>query len=131
MVPFHRAQDLLGQRFFGVALPRGHASLSPGQRELVLLFRAGREEPVCEVIFALVVIMTGLRVFDETKEQQVFVSKLGKALMHCTLLEVVVGSLNIFLGAPGYMQLIHLFFAQVLWTLWAMVFFASWQQRDA
>ena len=86
--------------------------------------------PVLAVIFAVVVILTGVRVFDETKNQSPFVSRLGKALMHCTLLEVVVGAANIVLGAPGYMQLIHLFFAQILWTLWAMVFFASWRAKQ-
>ncbi|MBL91944.1 MAG: hypothetical protein CMH56_09070 [Myxococcales bacterium] len=135
LVAMAGAITALGDTLFPVAVTEGTGFFAHIKEDLDVtshfLVRLRIFHPVLAIIFALVVIMTGLRVFDETKDQQVFVSKMGKALMHCTLLEVVVGSLNIFLGAPGYMQLIHLFFAQVLWTLWAVVFFASWQQRDA
>ena len=86
--------------------------------------------PVIAVVFTVAVILIGLNVFDEAQGQNLFVAKLGKALMHCTLLEVVVGGTTIILGAPGYMQLIHLFFAQILWTLWALIFFSTWRKKE-
>ena len=124
----------LGDTLFPVAVTEGAGFFAHIKEDLDVtshfLVRLRIFHPVLAVIFAVVVILTGVRVFDETKNQSPFVSRLGKALMHCTLLEVVVGAANIVLGAPGYMQLIHLFFAQILWTLWAMVFFASWRAKQ-
>ena len=129
------AVTALGDTLFPVAVTDGGGFFAHLKEDLDVtshfLVRLRIFHPVLAVLFALVVVLTGLRVFDETKEQNIFVAKLGKALMHCTLLEVVVGGTNIMLGAPGYMQLIHLLFAQILWTLWALVFFASWKKKTA
>jgi cytochrome c oxidase assembly protein subunit 15 len=129
------AVTALGDTLFPVAVTDGGGFFAHMKEDLDVtshfLVRLRIFHPVLAVLFALVVVLTGLRVFDETKEQNLFVAKLGKALMHCTLLEVVVGGTNIMLGAPGYMQLIHLLFAQILWTLWALVFFASWKKKTA
>ena len=123
----------LGDTLFPVAVTEGAGFFAHVKEDLDVtshfLVRLRIFHAVLAVIFAVAVILIGLKVFDETQEQNLFVAKLGKALMHCTLLEVVIGGTNIVLGAPGYMQLIHLLFAQILWTLWALVFFSTWKNN--
>ena len=125
----------LGDTLFPVAVTEGGGFFAHVKEDLDVtshfLVRLRILHPVIAVIFAVAVVLIGLNVFDEAQEQDLFVAKLGKALMHCTLLEVVVGGTNIVLGAPGYMQLIHLFFAQILWTLWALIFFSTWRNKTS
>jgi heme a synthase len=46
---------------------------------------------------------------------------LGRAVHGLTWTQLVVGTLNIVLGAPGWMQLIHLLCAQLLWVALVLV----------
>ena len=135
LVAMAGAITALGDTLFPVAVTEGAGFFAHVKDDLDaashFLVRLRIFHPVLAVIFALLVLATGLRVSDEAKQQNVWVSKLGKALVHCTLLEVALGVVNIFLGAPGYMQLLHLLFAQILWTVWALIFFASWKPRRA
>ncbi len=52
-------------------------------------------------------------------------SRLGRAIVHTTLLQVALGLLNIYLSAPGWMQVIHLAVANLLWILWVMSWFTQ------
>jgi heme A synthase len=55
-------------------------------------------------------------------------SRVGRAIVHATLLQVALGLVNIYLSAPGWMQVIHLALANLLWILWVVAWFA---QADA
>ena len=41
------------------------------------------------------------------------------------MVQVVVGMANIWLGAPGWMQLIHLFIAEVIWVSFLLLYVSS------
>jgi len=42
---------------------------------------------------------------------------LGRAVRHAALLEAGLGLANVLLAAPGWLQIVHLLFAQVLWIV--------------
>jgi len=52
-------------------------------------------------------------------------SRLGRAIVHTTLLQLALGVLNIYLSAPGWMQVIHLAVANLLWLLWTAAWFTQ------
>ena len=49
----------------------------------------------------------------------------GQTVVILTLLQVAVGVLNIYLSAPGWMQVIHLALFNLLWLAWAL----AWLER--
>ena len=52
--------------------------------------------------------------------------RLARGLRHAVAAEVVVGVTNIWLAAPGWLQLVHLLVAQLLWTTAVLVTASAW-----
>ena len=87
--------------------------------------------PFLAVFFGVLCIIVGLFVYIESEETNKMVAKWGRLFAIVCLLEILIGVATIWLAAPGYMQLIHLFFAQVLWTIWVLLFFLTKDQKAA
>lgn len=49
------------------------------------------------------------------------VRKLSSALLVVVVVQVVIGLVNVYLGAPGWIQLVHLATAQAIWVLWVLL----------
>lgn len=69
--------------------------------------------PVVAVLTAgyLLVLSTIVR----TSDVSIRARQLGMVVLVLTVVEVIAGIVNIWLHAPGWMQMIHLFLAQTLW----------------
>ena len=52
--------------------------------------------------------------------------RFARGLQHGAIAQVVVGLLNIALAAPGWMQLVHLLLAQVVWILAVLTTVSAW-----
>lgn len=76
------------------------------------LVRLRAVHPVLAVLVGLFTASLGAR-FGEHPDRTI--SRLGKRLSLLTWSQLVIGSLNVLLAAPGWMQLVHLLFAQVVW----------------
>ena len=84
--------------------------LSPGQHFLI---RLRILHPVIACVVALLAGYVALTIQDSTSGVTRSVARL--ALLGIVI-QVVVGFANIALGAPGWMQLVHLLLAQLVWT---------------
>jgi len=84
--------------------------LSPGQHFLI---RLRILHPVIACVVALMAGYVALTIQDSTSGVTRTVARL--ALLGIVI-QVVVGFANIALGAPGWMQLVHLLLAQLVWT---------------
>ncbi|MCH9683232.1 MAG: COX15/CtaA family protein [Deltaproteobacteria bacterium] len=69
--------------------------------------------PVVAVVAAGVVYGVGAWVREHATDDRT--RRLARAMQHGVLAQVVLGILNIGLAAPGWMQLLHLLLAQVVW----------------
>jgi heme A synthase len=69
--------------------------------------------PIVAVLTAgyLIVLSTIVRTADVTERTR----QLGVIVLALTVIEVIAGVVNIWLHAPGWMQMTHLFLAQTLW----------------
>ncbi len=52
--------------------------------------------------------------------------RLARALQHAVLSQAVLGFVNIALAAPGWMQLVHLLLAQVVWVAAVLAAVSAW-----
>lgn len=75
--------------------------------------------PAIAVIVSFGFIMAPLWIFDESRSPKAL--GVMRAVAVVTLLQVAVGVTNIAMGAPGWLQIVHLALAVVLWLLvvWA------------
>jgi heme a synthase len=96
----------LGEGLFS----RVRGDLSPANHFLV---RLRIIHPVTAVVssFFLIAVTTIVR----TSKVQPSAQKSALWLLGLVLVQLVVGATNIYLGAPGWMQLVHLLLAQMVW----------------
>jgi heme a synthase len=90
--------------------------LSPGAHFLV---RLRAVHPVLAVIVGVGVATVGSRFADEGKSQA---AQLGRLLGIVTWTQMALGSLNLVLAAPAWLQLLHLLGAQLTWILLVLLF---------
>ncbi len=58
-------------------------------------------------------------------EKRPFLKPLGKAVLHTCFLNLFLGVVNVLLLAPVWMQLLHLFVANLLWILFVSLLFSA------
>lgn len=68
--------------------------------------------------------------FTRKYSQNVLALKLANFLFFFSFLQLIVGVINILLGAPIFLQLVHLFLADILW-IFAVILFLSYQKEHA
>lgn len=90
--------------------------LSPGAHFLV---RLRAVHPVLAVLVGLGVATLGARFVDQGNAQT---ARLGKTLGIVTWTQMGLGSLNLVLAAPIWLQLVHLLGAQLTWILLMLLF---------
>jgi len=49
------------------------------------------------------------------------VRRLATFLLAVVAIQVLIGLVNVYLGAPGWIQLVHLAMAQAVWVLWVLI----------
>ncbi|MDZ7637668.1 MAG: COX15/CtaA family protein [Bryobacterales bacterium] len=93
------------------------ADLSIGQHFLV---RLRILHPLVAVLAAMVVLGVSLGLRRQLRKHAPAERRLEmllKSWQHTVLLQLVLGVVNIMLAAPGWMQIVHLLVAQILWVL--------------
>lgn len=100
-------------------LERLQAELSPAKHFLV---RLRVVHPIVAMVAALLIHRTGAWVQDNSTGR---LQKLARAMQHAVLLQVGIGLLNIALAAPGWMQLVHLLAAQIVWVVTVLAFVSA------
>lgn len=103
---------------------RVNEELSLGAHFLV---RLRAVHPVLAIGVGLLTASVGAR-FAEHSEPQV--ARLGQRLSILTWAQMVMGSLNILLAAPGWLQLLHLLGAQLVW-IFAVLLWAALAGRES
>jgi heme A synthase len=88
---------------------RVNEELSLGAHFLV---RLRAVHPVLAVIVGVFTASVGARFAEHGNP---VIARLGQRLSILTWAQMVIGSLNIFLAAPGWLQLVHLLGAQLVW----------------
>jgi heme a synthase len=69
--------------------------------------------PILALAAAMSLIALAARTLDRGLTQATH--RFGKAVLGLSLAQVAVGSLNVWLSAPGYLQVLHLLVASLLW----------------
>jgi cytochrome c oxidase assembly protein subunit 15 len=95
--------------------------LSPASHFLV---RLRIIHPVVAVVAAGIVYGVGAWAREHAHDSRT--PRLARALQHGVMAQVVVGFLNIGLAAPGWMQLVHLLLAQVVWIAAVLTTVSAW-----
>lgn len=95
--------------------------LSPAKHFLV---RLRIIHPVVAVVAAGIVYGVGAWIRQHARDARS--PRLGRALQHIVITQVVVGLLNIGLAAPGWMQLVHLLLAQLVWVVAVLTAVSAW-----
>ena len=80
--------------------------------------------PIVAVVVGLFVLGVGARLYRESRDA--LLSRLGLLMMLATMLQIGLGMLNVLLAAPGWMQLIHLLVADVLWVVVVLTTVQTW-----
>jgi len=113
------AVTALGDTLFPVGASQGAGMLerladdmSPARHFLV---RLRIVHPMVAVVAAGIVYGAGSWAAGHSNDPTT--RRLAAGLRHGTIAQVVVGLLNIALAAPGWMQLVHLLMAQIVWVL--------------
>ncbi|MCX4248092.1 COX15/CtaA family protein [Paraliomyxa miuraensis] len=102
-------------------LERLSGDLSPAKHFLV---RLRIIHPVVAVVAAGIVYGVGAWIREHAKDDRS--PRLGRALQHAVLTQVVLGLLDIGLAAPGWMQLLHLLLAQGVWVAAVLTTVSAW-----
>lgn len=105
--------------------------LSMGQHFLV---RLRILHPLVAVIAAMIVLAVSLGLRRQLKKESPEDRRseiLLKAWQHTILFQLVLGVVNIMLAAPGWMQILHLFTAQVLWLIVWVTILDLWPAASA
>ena len=55
----------------------------------------------------------------------------ARAVIGLVLLQIAVGSVNVLLSAPGYLQVVHLFFASLVWLALVLLAAEAHEPRTA
>lgn len=122
------AVTALGDTLFPVGATEGVGlfervtdELSPANHFLV---RLRIIHPVVAVVAAGVVYGVGAWVREHARDDRT--PRLARALQHGVVAQVVLGFLNIGMAAPGWMQLVHLLLAQVVWIAAVLTTVSAW-----
>lgn len=75
--------------------------------------------------FYLIFISLLLRMFYE----ELWIKRFSLLLIFIVVLQLIAGLLNLLLLAPVWMQIVHLFFADLLWILFVLLFAVSFQGK--
>lgn len=102
-------------------LDRVTDELSPARHFLV---RLRIIHPVVAVVAAGLVYGVGAWVRHNARDDRT--PRLARGLQHGAMAQVVVGLLNVGLAAPGWMQLVHLLLAQVVWIVAVLMTMSAW-----
>lgn len=105
-------------------LERVQGDLSPANHFLV---RLRIIHPVVAVVAAGIVygVAAWMRLNAQGRTQ-----RLARGLQHAVITQVALGILNIGLAAPGWMQLLHLLVAQVVWVMLLLVTVSAWASAE-
>lgn len=95
--------------------------LSPASHFLV---RLRIIHPVVAVVAAGIVYGVGAWARQHATDDRT--PRLGRMLQHCVITQAVLGFVNIALAAPGWMQLVHLLLAQVVWIAAVLTMVSAW-----
>jgi heme A synthase len=95
--------------------------LSPANHFLV---RLRVIHPVVAVVAAGLVYGVGAWARHNARDDRT--PRLARGLQHGAIAQVLVGLLNIALAAPGWMQLVHLLLAQVVWIIAVLTMVSAW-----
>jgi cytochrome c oxidase assembly protein subunit 15 len=95
--------------------------LSPASHFLV---RLRIIHPVVAVVAAGIVY--GVGAWARQHARDAITPRLARGLQHGVVAQVVVGLLNIGLAAPGWMQLVHLLLAQIVWVALVLTTVSAW-----
>lgn len=110
--------------------------VSPGADELLahvreevssanhFLVRLRIVHPVVAVVAAGALYGVGAWAREYTKDP--FTPRLARGLQHAVVAQVVVGVVTIGLAAPGWMQLVHLLMAQMVWMAAVLTTVSAW-----
>ena len=94
---------------------RVRADLSASQHFLV---RLRILHPAIACGLALIAGWVALKIYDDTLGTM---RRVALTALVCTVAQVILGFTNIALGAPGWMQLLHLLTAQLMWTAFILM----------
>lgn len=122
------AVTALGDTLFPVGATAGEGlfermtdELSPANHFLV---RLRIIHPVVAVVAAGIVYGVGAWAREHARDART--PRLARGLQHGVVAQVVLGLLNIGLAAPGWMQLLHLLLAQVVWIAAVLTTVSAW-----
>ncbi len=125
LVSMSGAVTALGDTLFPVTVgPEGMldhvlADLSPTQHFLV---RLRIVHPILAMLVALGAWRVALSCLDDAQGETLV---LGRVALWGVSVQVIVGLANIWLGAPGWMQLLHLLIAEVIWVSFLLLFLSA------
>jgi|MDTC01.2.fsa_nt_gb heme A synthase len=80
--------------------------------------------PIVAVVVGLFVLGVGGNLYRESNDA--LLRRLGGLMMLVTMLQIGLGMFNVLLAAPGWMQLIHLLVADVLWVVVVLTTVQIW-----
>lgn len=122
------AVTALGDTLFPVGATEGVGlfervtdELSPANHFLV---RLRIIHPVVAVVAAGIVYGVGAWAREHARDART--PRLARGLQHGVVAQVVLGILNIGLAAPGWMQLVHLLLAQLVWIALVLTTVSAW-----
>lgn len=134
LVAMAGAITALGDTLFPVVVTEGESIFAHIKEDLDVtshfLVRLRIIHPFLAMLFGALCIVVGLFVYIEAEEANQSVAKWGRLFAIVCLTEILVGIGNIWLSAPGYMQLLHLLFAQFLWTIWVLLYFLTNENKS-
>lgn len=122
------AVTALGDTLFPVGTAEGiglfervAGDLSPAKHFLI---RLRIIHPVVAVVAAGIVYGVGAWVREHARDART--PRLARGLQHAVIAQVVLGLLDIGLAAPGWMQLLHLLMAQLVWIALVLTAVSAW-----
>lgn len=117
----------LGDTLFPVA-PAGEGLIAHVRDDLSsanhFLVRLRVVHPVVAVVAAGMLYGVGAWAREHTHDP--FTPRLARGLQHAVVAQVVAGIVTIGLAAPGWMQLVHLLMAQMVWTAAVLTTVSAW-----
>jgi len=109
----------LGDTVFPVPVTEGSGLLAAIVKDISMaqhiLVRLRIVHPIIAVSVGLGVLIWGLTV--ERRTQSGVLGYLANGMVWCVALQLMLGVLNVILHAPGWMQLVHLLVADLVWVM--------------
>ena len=109
----------LGDTLFPVPITEGAGLIANIVQDISLaqhfLVRLRIVHPICAVLVGFFILVWGLTV--ERRTQSGSLGYLANALVWSVALQLMLGVLNVLLHAPGWMQIVHLLVADLVWVV--------------